>query len=192
VTALRDAILAGGPTPAVEPPRISYAPTPGGAHVGYLRRGVGPPWLLAMGCDAHISVAHLDEEPVTAAVERRLAGSVGLIRLDRPGIGLSDPFPENRGPTGEEWAQAALAVADHAGLDRFVVLGTGWSTPAAIALAATHPERVQGLIVFNGFARFTRAPDYPIGIPPELVERFRRSVLDTSQETMPTELDDGR
>jgi pimeloyl-ACP methyl ester carboxylesterase len=72
------------------------------------------------------------------------------------------------------------------------VLGSGRSTPAALALAAARPDRVEAVIVFNGFARFVRADDHPIGIPAELVARFRDVVLDTSRETMPTALDDVR
>lgn len=189
---LRDAVLAGRPIPTTtaDRPAIHYAPTASGAHVGYVRRGGRPPWLVAPGCDAHISVAHLDDEPLAAQVETQLASLGGLVRLDRPGIGLSDPIEGGRPPTAKEWAEATLAVADHAGLDRFAVFGTGWSTPAALTLAATRPDRVQAVIVFNGFARFVRSPDYPIGIPPELVERFRDSVLDTSLDVMPSELDD--
>lgn len=190
ITALRDAILAGNHLATPEQATVRYARTTGGAHVGYVQRGEGPPWLLGMGCDAHVSVAHLGDEPVVAAAEVRLAAVAGIVRIDRPGIGLSDPAPGGTAPNLDEWGDAALAVADHAGIGRFTVFGTGWSTPPALALAAARPDRVERVVVFNGFARFVRGDDYPIGIPAELVERFRRAVLDTSQETMPPELDD--
>lgn len=192
LTALRNTILGGQPSPSpiVNRPAIHYARTASGVHIGYVRRGSAPPWLIAPGCDAHISVVHLDEDPLAAEVEDELASPGGLIRLDRPGIGLSEPIEVGRAPTSAEWAEATLAVADHAGLDRFTVFGTGWSTPAALSLAAARPDRVEAVIVFNGFARFVRSPDYSIGIPPELVERFRDSVLDTSLDVMPSDLDD--
>ena len=38
--------------------------------------------------------------------------------------------------------------------------------------AATFPERVSALVLVNTFARFVRAPDYPLGLPPRLAERY--------------------
>lgn len=37
-------------------------------------------------------------------------------------------------------------------------------------MAATHPERISELVIVNGMARMTRAPDYPQGIPQSLVD----------------------
>jgi class 3 adenylate cyclase len=36
----------------------------------------------------------------------------------------------------------------------------------ALMAAATHPERVDALVLINGFARLARADDYPAGMPP--------------------------
>ena len=38
--------------------------------------------------------------------------------------------------------------------------------------AATHPERVSALVLVNSFARITRCPDYPAGLPIEDLQRF--------------------
>src|SRR5437870_1277673 len=38
----------------------------------------------------------------------------------------------------------------------------------SILFAATHPQRVSGLVLVNSFARLSRAPDYPWGRAPEL------------------------
>jgi class 3 adenylate cyclase len=38
--------------------------------------------------------------------------------------------------------------------------------------AATYPQRVSALILFNAYARFVRGPDYPCGIRPEMEEPF--------------------
>lgn len=48
----------------------------------------------------------------------------------------------------------------------------------AALLAATHPDRVNALVLVNTFARWRRADDYPIGMPEptaeKLVERYRQ------------------
>jgi pimeloyl-ACP methyl ester carboxylesterase len=45
-------------------------------------------------------------------------------------------------------------------------------------------------VIFNGFARFVRADDFPIGIPARFIEQFREAVLDTTADQMSPELDD--
>lgn len=42
----------------------------------------------------------------------------------------------------------------------------------AMMLAATFPERVQALALLNTFARWRRAPDYPIGMPDPTCEKL--------------------
>jgi DNA-binding SARP family transcriptional activator/pimeloyl-ACP methyl ester carboxylesterase len=194
VTLVRDAILRGEPLhdlrPGSERPAVRYARTAAGAAVGYTVRGTGPPWILAVGADAHLSIATLDDEPRILRSESELASIAGLVRCDRPGVGLSDPPGHGGPPTTDDWAEAALATADAAGLATFTVLGAGWSAPAALRLAAAHPDRATTAIIFNGFARFLRAPDYPIGLPPQLLDGFIDSVLDTDAATMPRDLDD--
>jgi class 3 adenylate cyclase len=41
----------------------------------------------------------------------------------------------------------------------------------SILFAATYPERTRGLVLWGSFARVTAAPDYPIGVSPETMER---------------------
>ena len=36
-------------------------------------------------------------------------------------------------------------------------------------LAATHPDRVSAMVQFGTYARVAQAPDYPEGIPSELI-----------------------
>ena len=47
------------------------------------------------------------------------------------------------------------------------------NTAQGIMLAANHPERVSHLVVVNGAARVTWAPDYPAGIPQEVLDSSR-------------------
>jgi pimeloyl-ACP methyl ester carboxylesterase len=79
-----------------------------------------------------------------AAVEAATAAGVRLVGIDRPGYGLSTPWP---GRTIAGWVPDALAVADALGLDRFAVLGSSTGGSYAVALAARAPERVVAVLL---------------------------------------------
>jgi class 3 adenylate cyclase len=58
-----------------------------------------------------------------------------------------------------------LAVMDSVGSDRAVLMGLSEGAPAAVLFAASHPERVEALVLCGGMARSTWAPDYPWATP---------------------------
>lgn len=72
------------------------------------------------------------------------AGRAGLrlIGIDRPGYGLSTPRP---GRTIGGWVPDAIAVLNHLGIDRFLVVGASTGGAYGLALAATSP-RVIGAV----------------------------------------------
>jgi pimeloyl-ACP methyl ester carboxylesterase/DNA-binding CsgD family transcriptional regulator len=73
-----------------------------------------------------------------------------VVQYDRPGCGLSDPWP---GPQGLDTDAAVLeVVADHLGLERLDLLGISLGAPASIAFAARFPQRVGRLVLYGGFA----------------------------------------
>ena len=43
---------------------------------------------------------------------------------------------------------------------------------SAMLYAATYPQRVSALVLFNAYARFLRGADYPCGLPPELSQHY--------------------
>ena len=63
------------------------------------------------------------------------------------------------------------AVLDAVGSDRAVVMGDADGGALAAFFAATHPERVQALILNRAYARSAWAPDYPIGMKEEGLPR---------------------
>ena len=60
---------------------------------------------------------------------------------------------------------------DAAGSERAAMVGDTEGGTMAIQFAATYPERTQSLVLINATARLSRGPEYPIGMPPEVIER---------------------
>jgi class 3 adenylate cyclase len=112
----------------------------------------------------------LAEEPTIAAFFGRICTFARIISFDRRGAGLSDPW---RGvPTLEEQMDDVLAVMDAAGSERATLMGSLEGGPLAMLFAATHPDRVSGLVLYATFARTRWAPDYDW--PPNDDERQAR------------------
>ena len=81
-------------------------------------------------------------EPAYVAPSALDAG-LRIVGLDRPGYGLSTPQP---GRAIRDWVDEALTVADHLGIDRFVTVGISTGGAYALAVAASAPERVLGVV----------------------------------------------
>jgi len=158
--------------------RTRYAKC-GDVDIAYQVAGDGPIDLL-LYTGANIPIDCMDEEPSMARFQRRLASFGRLIRFDRRGMGLSDRGSASAPPTHEQWVQDAVAVLDAAESERAAVIAPWLNAPDGVMLAATHPVRVSSLVVLNGMARLTWAPDYPDGVP--------ESALDERLEVV-TEMD---
>jgi class 3 adenylate cyclase len=63
-----------------------------------------------------------------------------------------------------------IAVLDDVGSRRAAVVAAGGGAPAALMLAATHPRRIHALALLNGWVRLSRADDFPIGHPKDMLE----------------------
>ncbi len=144
----------------------------GDVNIAWLTAGDGPldlvwvtPWIS--------QVEHLFAEPSLAAVLDRLGTFARLILFDRRGSGLSDPMVG--APTLEEQMDDVLAVMEAAGSERAAVLGSLEGGPMAAMFAATHPDRVTGLVLYSTFARTLPAPGYDW--PPSTEERDARMAL---------------
>jgi class 3 adenylate cyclase len=99
----------------------------------------------------------------------RLASFARVICFNNRGSGVSDPLPMAAAavPTLDAWMDDVRAVLDAAGARHAAILGDTEGGPVAILFAATFPERVSSLVLVNSFARWKRADDYPIGMPPD-------------------------
>jgi class 3 adenylate cyclase len=98
------------------------------------------------------------ENPRHEAFFERL-GSLGrVIRFDRRGTGLSDRVREV--PTLEARMDDLRAVMDAAQSPRAMLVATFEAAAMAMVYAATYPERVAGLALYNAVAKGVRSPDY--------------------------------
>jgi len=145
---------------------VQYARN-GDVHLAFRVIGEGPRDLLLMST-WFVPIEAMTEGPAARRALSRLSQMGRLIMFDRRGIGLSDPVSPHEPPTLEQWTSDALAVLDAAGSTQAVVLGLDPSgAQVAIYLAATRPDRVNALVLFNALARYLEAPDFPIGISAE-------------------------
>lgn len=151
-------------------PATRYARSAGG-YVAYQVIGEGAVDLLLV-TNWGTNVDAMWEDPSLAHFLHRLARIGRVICFDKRGTGVSDPVPLASLPTLEEWMDDARVVLDAAGSRQAAVIGDTEGGPMAMLLAATHPERVSDLVLLNTFARWRRAPDYPIGMPDRTCEKL--------------------
>jgi pimeloyl-ACP methyl ester carboxylesterase/DNA-binding SARP family transcriptional activator len=147
---------------------ISYADN-AGVRIAYQVVGDGPV-DLAFSPSHVTNLAATWDDPTYAAFLRRLASMGRLILFDKRGTGLSDPALDF--PSPRERSDDLASVLRAAGSPRAVLFGVCGGGALCAHLAADHPERVAGLILFNSAARTLRSDDYPWGVPVEFYRRF--------------------
>jgi len=146
-----------------QPPETQYA-WDGAAHVAFQRFGSGETDLVLV----HEWLSHQEvrwEQPELARFLRRLGLFARVLSFDKRGCGLSDPVTLGAMPSLEEWADDVITVMDAAGVERATLMGIGAGGPMTMLAAASHPSRVDALVLVNTAARYLRAADYPHGLP---------------------------
>ena len=121
-----------------------------GVQVAYASAGHGPPLLFVGGWLSHLELSW------ALPVERRMLESLGrgrtLLRYDRPGCGLSDRSSAVE-PSLESELDVIAAVLAAAGVERTDVVASSLGVPLMIEWAARHPETVDRLVLYGGWAR---------------------------------------
>jgi len=174
---------------------IRFAKNREGQSVAYQVSGTGdidivfiPDWVT--------NLEVMSEEPTIARFFDRLASIGRLICFDKRGSGLSDPVPLGAIPTAEEWMDDVRTVLDDLRSRKAVIFGHAEGGTMALLFAATHPDRTRALVLADTAARRRRAPDYPAGIPGELVPQYIDFALGTwgtgesTRVTAPNHADD--
>lgn len=128
--------------------RVGMAPLASGERVAYALTGSGPYLLEAPGWLSHLELGWAI--PAERMFHEALSAGRTLVRYDRPGCGLSDPYEGPRTMALE--LETIAAVAEAIGAPRFDLLG--WSLGAAVAAqwAADRPETVSKLVLYGGWA----------------------------------------
>jgi pimeloyl-ACP methyl ester carboxylesterase len=146
----------------VERPEPRYATTADGTHIAYSVMGDGPIDLVyAFGYSSNIDAD--GEVPFHAAFRRKLASFARLILFDRRGTGLADRSGLDDARALEAGMDDIRAVMDAVGSERALLFAVGDGGMVSVLFAASHPDRVLGLVLWNPEPRQTWSDDYPWG-----------------------------
>ncbi len=101
------------------------------------------------------------DDPVLAAIMRRLGTFARVITFDKRGTGMSDRVASAELSTLEQRMDDVRAVMDAVGSDRATLFGHSEGGNMATLFAATYPERTEGLILASSYAKRVWSEDYP-------------------------------
>jgi class 3 adenylate cyclase len=158
------------------PPETRYARN-GPIHLACQVLGSGPPNLLVVQSGPNSHVDYVWAEPSAARFLRRLASFSRLVIYDSRGVGLSDPVPGTAVPTVDEQVDDIRAILDETGCHTAVLTGHLAGCAPALVFAATHPERVESLILLGGYARLRGGTDYPDGVDQASTDQITDLIL---------------
>ena len=153
-----------------ERPVTRYAKAPDGVSMAFQITGDGPSDVVFVpGIGVPIDLSW--DEPGFSRFARRLGAFSRTAWCESRGIGASGGDPLDF--FVEAIADADLtAVLEAAGCQQVVLVGTSHGGPPVVHYTATHPERVDAVILINTYAHYTRQDDYPWGVPLETLDRF--------------------
>ena len=158
-----------------QPPRTRYA-SRGDLDIAYQVLGEGPCDVVMMP-GPFIPIDSIDAEPAMYRFFRRLSSFCRVIRFDHRGMGMSSRIGADKITPGC-WAEDAVTVMDAVGCERATIFASGFTSASAMLLAADRPERVNGLMIVNGAARATWAPDYEAGAKDGVASHYTTVALE--------------
>jgi pimeloyl-ACP methyl ester carboxylesterase/DNA-binding CsgD family transcriptional regulator len=132
----------------VEEPEIRFTEE-GGRRIAWARSGDGPPLVLCGWWMSHLELNWRDSR-FRAFVEA-LGRHRTVIRYDAPGSGVSADGTAPTPTVGGE-AAALAAVVAASGSPSVDLFAASSGAPVGIAFAAAHPEQVERLLIYGGYA----------------------------------------
>jgi class 3 adenylate cyclase len=146
----------------------------GDADIAYQVIGDGPhDIVLALDWASHLEA--VAEQPLFEDFLLSLGRFARVLWFDMRGIGMSRQLAGSV-ISVEAWMEDLVAVMDAAQSEQATLMTHGYAAQMGVMAAATHPERVNSLVLVNGFARFARADDYPAGLPLESHEKLLENI----------------
>jgi len=143
---------------SLETPSTQYADA-NGVQIAYQIWGDGAVDLIVVpGIVSHIE-AMLDFVEYEAWL-RRAARRFRVVVFDKRGQGLSERI--DGVPSPEEKMDDIAAVMTAIGSKRAALFGQSEGAAISVLFAATYPERVRGIVLWGGFARFSNTDDYDL------------------------------
>ena len=136
-------------------PRIQYARRSDGVRTAYAVMGSGPVLVMPPGGITHMEWYLTDTDAHEQFCDR-LAAHRTLVLYDRHGCGLSD-----RNRTDFSVADDMLdveTVIEATGADKVDFFGISWGGSPALAYAASHPEKVDRMVLYGTFAQGRAKP----------------------------------
>lgn len=130
----------------LEPNR--FCRTRDGVRIAYHCGGAGRPLVVPASPVATLERASDDEQ--LRAFHAALMDHHWLVRYDGPDTGLSGPWPGVL--TLDDEVEVLRTVLDALGLSRVSLFGVSKAALTATAFAARHPERVDRLVLYGGYA----------------------------------------
>jgi pimeloyl-ACP methyl ester carboxylesterase/DNA-binding CsgD family transcriptional regulator len=129
---------------------VGWADLPDGTSVAYATVGAGPLLLFVGGWLSHLELSW--DLPAERAFLETLANGRTLVRYDRSGCGLSDR-PNEVGWSLDFEEVTIHAVMSAVGGTKFDLIGSSLGVPIAIDWAARHPETINRLVLYGGWAQ---------------------------------------
>jgi pimeloyl-ACP methyl ester carboxylesterase len=128
---------------------IRFCAAPDGLRLAWTSHGSGPPLVKAANWLTHLEYDW--DSPVWRYWLEGLGQSHTLIRYDARGCGLSD---RNLAELSlERFVSDFEAVIEAAGVERFTLLGISQGAAVAVAYAARHPDRIERIVLYGGYAQ---------------------------------------
>jgi pimeloyl-ACP methyl ester carboxylesterase len=140
----------------MEIPDVQYARS-GDVSIAFQTVGEGPDVIFVRGFAGDL--LSVWEQPLLARFIEELASFARVTMIDKRGTGLSDRVREV--PTLETRMDDLRAVMDSIAAEQAVLWTAQEGARLAVLFAATHPERVAGLVLFDPTAKGRRTDDYP-------------------------------
>ena len=141
-----------------------------GTTLAYHVSGSGPSTLVWM--ENAMPFEPLLDDPGFRRFFARLATFCRVFHVEARGVGASEGDPRHVFIPGAVSDADLMAVMAAAGAERAVLIGFSTGGQYAIHFAATHPERVDALVLIDTFAHYIREDDYPWGHPREGRDAF--------------------